>query len=224
MFKKKLASMVLASAMVLSMNAVAFAADTTIQTPNSDTGAYSSDVTIDSEVKTPTIRITVPGSTKVAINPYKMSYSLGESKTSTDVLANPIQYIKNESDVAVSVSATTSAKPTDGGNAVIAAAALKGTETTKSVFAYLELKEAANNTDAVTFLDKYDAKEPTQLVFGTKATTKANMLKLAAGNTAATYAAFKVLGDVAATPSKAWTDADKIDLSLTFNFVPSVTE
>lgn len=222
MIKKRLMALTLAAAMTLSVGTAAFAADTTVDAPDSETGAYKADVTVDSEVKVPTIKITVPGSTKVAINPYKMEYELEDSTTVTDALANPVQYIKNESDVAIAVSTTTSALAAEGSDVVLSTSALKGTETTKSVFAYLELKTAADTSSAVEFSTEYNSKATDQIVFGTKATTKTKMLTLDAGDSSPTYAAYKVLGQVASNPAKAWTESDKLNMSLTFNFAPVV--
>lgn len=82
---------------------VALAADTTVTDPNSETGAYSAEVTVTTEVCVPTIKVTVPDSFEVEINPYKMEYEFTDNTTASDVLVNVEQTITNESDVAIDV-------------------------------------------------------------------------------------------------------------------------
>ena len=217
--KKKILAIALLGAMTLSMNSVAFAADTVVNAPEPTSGVYKADVDVSTEVSVPTIKITVPGDTKVAINPYKMAYEM-DSVEYTDVLANAEKAIKNESDVAISVSATASAKASEGSEVVLATTALKGTETTKSVFAYLEVAEKTDESTA--FAESFNTKAANQLALTTKETTKKGMITLAAGDATATYAGFKILGDAAAKPAKAWTTADKMDISLVFSFDPVV--
>ena len=315
--KKKILAIALLGAMTLSMNSVAFAADTVVNAPEPTSGVYKADVDVSTEVSVPTIKITVPGDTKVAINPYKMAYEMdsveytdvlanaekaiknesdvaisvsatASAKASegsevvlattalkgtettksvfaylevaektdestaaafaesfntkaanqlalttkettkkgsveyTDVLANAEKAIKNESDVAISVSATASAKASEGSEVVLATTALKGTETTKSVFAYLEVAEKTDESTAAAFAESFNTKAANQLALTTKETTKKGMITLAAGDATATYAGFKILGDAAAKPAKAWTTADKMDISLVFSFDPVV--
>ena len=217
--KKKILAIALLGAMTLSMNSVAFAADTVVNAPEPTSGVYKADVDVSTEVSVPTIKITVPGDTKVAINPYKMAYEM-DSVEYTDVLANAEKAIKNESDVAISVSATASAKASEGSEVVLATTALKGTETTKSVFAYLEVAEKTDESTAAAFAESFNTKAANQLALTTKETTKKGMITLAAGDATATYAGFKILGDAAAKPAKAWTTADKMDISLVFSFDP----
>lgn len=123
----------------------------------------------------------------------------------TDVLANAEKAIKNESDIVISVSATASAKASDSSEVVLATTALKGTETTKSVFAYLEVAEKADESTVATFAESFNTMAANQLALITKETKKKGMITLAAGDTAATYAGFKIWGDAAAKPAKAWT-------------------
>lgn len=217
--KKELIALSLSGAMALSMalscNTVASA--DTIANPN-EAGIYSQDVTVDTTVKVPTISVDVPTSASIAINPYNLKYDVDGTEY-TDSIVSVEQTIKNESDVAISVGATAEAAASTGSEVVLATAALKGTETTKSVFAYLELAPKADESTAGTYNDAYNSKTASQLVLGKKA-TKSDMITLEAGDTTPTYAGFKVIGSAASKPAKAWTTNDTVDVTLTFNITP----
>lgn len=212
--KHKILASVLAVTMAMGMSMTAFAADTAITAPDGTSGIYGAELTGDSIVKVPTIKITVPSAlSQVAINPYKMKYTV-DSKEYTDQIVFAEQTIKNESDVAVSVNiAELKAGIESGSDAVIATAAPTEKTTTKSVFMYLELKDKAG-----TYKDAYKSSEQTQLlVGGTKASAKTDMIELAATTGEAN---FKLAGAVATRPAKDWTDKDKITVSLKFTFTP----
>lgn len=147
----------------------------------------------------PTINITLSDTSakKIGLNPYGLAYE------------------------AISVSAT--AKAVAGSEAVLATAPLKGTETTKSVFAFLELKQKTAAADELTTAPAYDAKAATQVAFSTKGTTKKDMVTLPAGDSSATYAGYKIFGDVASKPAKAWAATDTVDMSIVFQFDPVKT-
>lgn len=220
--KKKILTLALAGALVLSANSVAYAADTEITAPTD--GAYSSSINVSADVKVPTIKITLSdtSSKKVGLNPYGLKYEVVPDTEVTDAIANVEETITNESNVAISVNATTKAT-TKGDDVILATSMLKGTETTKSVFAYLELEGGKENADTpVLTTSTYDSKAANQLVFGAKATTKTNMVTLAAGDSAATYAGYKIFGGVASKPAKAWAETDGLDLNITFSFEPVI--
>lgn len=217
--KKKIISMALACALVLSASQTAGAADTNITTPTD--GAYTSSVEIEADVTVPTINITLSDTAgkKVGINPYKLEYSIGSEKY-TDVIPNIEETITNESNVAIAVNVTTKATIAQGSEAVVATAPLKGTETTKSVFSYLQIKAKDSADAALSTAPAYDAKSAEFIAFATKDTTKKAMVTLGAGNDSATYAGYKIFGDVAAKPAKAWAATDTLNFSIVFSFEP----
>lgn len=201
MKKNKLFTLVLAGVMALSMAVPAFAEE----------------VNITGSTQAPTISITVPTEGTVVINPYRMTVEVEEEEV-TDKIISAVQYIVNESDVAVSVSATVTG--TVAGEAVLATAALKGTETTKSVFMYLEVAEATadDGTGDPEWATAYD--KATHVIVNAKGTTLSNILTLDAGDEDPTYAAFHLAGDVASAPATAWTDADTVSVKIVFTFNP----
>lgn len=215
--KKKLLSLALAGALTLSTSSVAFAADTTINAPTD--GTYSSSVEATGETKVPTINITLSdtSSKKVGLNPYQLKFTSGGVTDGTDQIVNKEEKITNASDVKIKVNATTTATVPSGSEAVVATAALKGTETTKSIFAYLQIDKGATVTKA-----DYNAKTANQLAFATKATTKKEMVTLDDSTGSDKVATYKIFGNVAPNPAKAWAATDTVDFKIVYQFEPVV--
>ena len=214
---KKLVSTALAGAMALSLSVPAFAADTDLEQSTNITGT----------TQAPTIKITVPATGAVTVNPYKMAVSVGGSDV-TDQIISATQYIENASDVALKVSAEVTG--TAAGNLAFATASTQGSRapTTNSVFMYFEMVASDDGSTEPTWATAYDSKAATQILVSTKATKKADMLTLAAGTgtaaaSAGGYAAFHLAGDAASTPTTAWAAADKADVAIAFTFTPTAT-
>lgn len=217
---KKLVSTALAGAMALSLSVPAFAADGDLQQSTDITGT----------TQAPTIKITVPATGTVVVNPYKMSVTpAGASTAVTDQIISATQFIENASDVALKVSAEVTG--TAAGNLAFATASTQGSRapTTNSVFMYFEMVASDDgSTEPTTWATAYDSKATTQILVSTKATKKADMLTLAAGTgtaaaSAGGYAAFHLAGDAASTPTTAWAAADKADVAIAFTFTPTAT-
>jgi hypothetical protein len=190
---KKLLALGMATTFVFASTMTAFADDTVVK--EADTaGAYSATVTVTDTITTPIINVTVPTSTSFTIDPYEIA---GEGQ-----IVSTGQTIINKSNVGIAVGATLTGKiDTAGGSGVtLASAALKGTETTKSAFLYLNVVEGVVDTEADgydadddttwtikektagTLSAAYDSKSTSQIVLATKAATKAGMVTLAAAN------------------------------------------
>ena len=219
---KKIMSTALAGVMALSLAVPAFAA------ANAET-ALEQNTAITGTTQAPTIKITVPATGTVTVNPYKMAVSVGGSDV-TDQIISATQYIENASNVAIKVSAQVTG--TAAGNLAFATATTQGTKavTTNSVFMYFEMDVADKNdgTADPTWATAYDSKSNKQILVSTKATKKTDMVTLAAGTSTAAastggYAAFHLAGDAASAPTSAWTDADKADVAIAFTFTPTST-
>ena len=106
--KKRLLTLVLATTMVMSMSISAFAA--TID----DAGDLADQEVVvgESTVKEPTVKITVPTSTSIILNPYKISFEQNGAIVNNQVVSVP-QVIVNESDVPVAVSISSLKVTTD---------------------------------------------------------------------------------------------------------------
>ena len=216
---KKIMSTALAGVMALSLAVPAFAA------ANTDT-SLEQNTAITGTTQAPTIKITVPATGTVTVNPYKMEVTVGGSGV-TDQIISATQFIENASDVAVKVSAQVTG--TAAGNLAFATASTQTKAvTTNSVFMYFEMVASDDGSTEPTWATAYDSKSATQILISTKATKKADMLTLAAGTgTAAAstggYAAFHLAGDAASTPTTAWAAADKADVAIAFTFTPTAT-
>lgn len=215
---KKVIATLLAATMVMSTSVMAYAAE--ITTPG-ESGTYTSTVTGDSAIQTPTIKITVPTTVSMTIDPYKIAEK--------NQIVSDDQFIINKSNVPISVGVGLYAtKKTEASDITLATAALKGSETTKSVFAYLDMVSSEDGSTA-THTGTYDAKSPSQFVlaYGTDAkyTTKANMITLAKGtDEKPTYAAYNFQGSVATKPAKAWAATDLLTVTTVFTFTPVLSE
>lgn len=210
--KKKILSLAMAAAMVLSVSSVSQAADSS---KNFDvTGTYTE----------PTLTITMSGTSgNVAINPYGLDASVTgvTGDALKEKLVNKVETITNGSAVAVAVNATV--KGTASGNLKLATAAFKDalTEKGNSVFAFLDIEKGATGTPAtIAGTTAYDSKAANQVVFGTKETTKKAMVTLDKTGGTAPMASFKIVGDVAPNPTTPWTTDDKVDFTIVFDFEP----
>lgn len=222
--KKKILSMAIACALVLSVTRTAGAAEgTTVEEP--ENGVYSAAVKADAEVETPTIKITISSGEEkmVKLNPYKIQIT-EDGKTYSDKIANAEDYIKNESNVPISVNVAASATTSDAKKVPLSATPLTGKETTKSVFAFLAIKNADNDTSAAfETAPAYNKTEKGQILFEAKATPKTGVVTLGVGSSTATYAAYKIFGDVSSTPSEAWdAENDKVTFNIIFSFDPLI--
>lgn len=219
--KKKILSMVMAGAMVLSVCSVSQATEIS---KNTDGKYAAGEITVGGEYVVPTIDVTLSdtGSSKIAINPYGLGTTSVVSGLSGDdataQLANKVETITNASAVALAVNATVIAEPATNSKATLATAALKDTETKNAIFAYLQVDKGA----AADFSAKeYDTKANTnQVLFGTKATTKKAIVTLDKGTGSDKVASYKILGQVAPNPTALWTSDDKVNFKITFDFEP----
>ncbi len=234
MTMKKITSLALSGALALSLSAPAFAADPDTKELSLD--APSANTTISVTTKAPTIKVTIPQTGAALLNPYKMSVKPidatgAEDASGTavqDQILSPTQYITNESDVAVSISADITGKPAKN---VSLANADWGTKppTTNSVFMYFQILNTDDNTSDVTW-DNFDAKSTKQAVVATTKVSKPDMVTLAADtdpdttDTGDTYAAFHFGGKVVEKPAKAWTAADTVDVTIAFSVAPVANE
>jgi hypothetical protein len=243
-FMKKIGSVALAGVMAASLSIPAFAAaDTKTNTETKVTGAYQ-------EIA---IAVTVPATGTAQINPYGLPVEFTKSESSTkttkvsgqQIVTQPL-YISNEGDVALDISASVTTGVT--GDATIATAALEGTETTKSIYAYLQMVPSANKTlddtgkdkiieefaaDATWTTDKVGKlvlpKEDTDAVTADKLATLAASKVTGTGSDATvTYnvgsiVLFRVAGNVVTKPEDDWTAKDGFTATIAYTFTPATT-
>lgn len=197
---KKLMATMLAGACVLSMGSTVFAEDAATTDP------YNQDATVTVTTNVPEIDVTLPTAFSVVINPYKLETADGATS-----IVTAEQTMTNASECAVKITADVMAEVSENSEVKIATAALKGSETTKSVFMYLETTATTG-----TYADAYDKESENQNIITTKE-TEVTLAELAATDGTA-Y--FKILGDAASAPETPWKETDTVDVTLKFHITP----
>lgn len=211
-----------ATALSLLVGTTCFAADDATIGSIGD-AAEGTAVEVSGSVEVPTISITVPTTADIVINPYQMSVTPDGAEASTNAIICPEYTITNESNVAVAVNVVSLGANLENANgAVMATSVLKGTETTKSVFCYLDVHEKGKTPTAY-------SKATNQLLVGTtaKPASKEAIATLAAGNETPATCDFSFAGSVIANPKvtdsvKAWSGSDSISIALKYSFTPQV--
>lgn len=226
--KKKIMALVLASIMTVGCTMTAFAEDTTLNDAEVSAGTK---IEVSSKVELPIIKVVVPTTAKIILNPFKMEatvveadedHDIEEVKSSDQILCAS-QKITSFSNVKIDVNvADLVAKPSDG---VLVSATSAAKLTTKSAYVFLkvgtttlacgtETKPAAKTQVAT--LDICDLDEEGNL----------------AEEAVAPSVEFTFGGDMVANPTvlnserklvpAPWTDADSINVEFKFTFTPVV--
>lgn len=217
--KKKLIAFVLAGAMTFGASLTAFAADATV----SDTTAETT-VTGTGSINVPTIRVTVPTAFDVVLNPFQIAYEDADGNTQKTQIVTVPQLITNESNVAVAVNVK-EFKATPSSDVKLSAKPV-AKATDKSVYLYLEIVNSTTDTAANAKFTGTASLVPTD--DSGDGSSKDAIVTLAAGDETATYAAFKLGGDMVVNPVEAdgtatpWVAADKVDVSFKFTFTPQM--
>lgn len=235
---KKLVSAVLAGALAFSLSAPAFASVSYSEELGQGT-EYEGSLT------TPTIKIHVPESGAVALNPYKLTIKVDATSglpasngtaENTDQIISPTNYITNGSDVALNVGVTVTGKLPDGkkdvrfATASTVPAAGKAAATTNDIFMYFEIDNVDDKNEP-TWPDAYNGTKPAQgqtakqVLVKNGATTVANIITLgatSADGTDDTYAAYRLTGDLVTAPTRAWVEDDAVSVAVAFTFTPCV--
>jgi len=204
---KKLLSFVMAGMCVSTLTAPATAANVT---------------KISAVCRLPEIKVTVPSTGRVYINPYKIPVNIGASENSGQIISLPAS-IANNSEVPIEVNVTVTGKPKSGSTLTLSQTSTKDSdETSKKVFLYFEMQATDPGTDLTTLTwdSAYNADKHV-IINGQK---KDNIVKLsAAENGKATeggIGAFHIAGDAVQSPENEWNDTDGVDVDIAFTFTP----
>ena len=241
---KKLISMAVTAAMVFALAAPAFAlggnsgtdtsgGGTQTATPAADTGSGDTEepaensIAVDSSIEIPTVKVTVPTSGAVVLNPYKMKFKVG-SDDKTDIFYSAPIICKNESDCDLNVSA--SASVTAGGDIKIVDAA-NSVQTTepgdKNV--WIEMQSGTfDDKDSTAFkaesadLKFTFEKAGTGYGYGAKGagiSIEDKYLSLPYSEDA-TYFGFILNGDVNKKTKDVWAVEDTVTVTIVLTFIP----
>jgi hypothetical protein len=157
---KRILSLTLAGVMAASLSIPAFAANKEVGltdgTPTTSSGATATEVS--GAYKEIEIKVSVPTTGNVQINPYGLPVEITTSAGDPAVMkgkqiTSQPMYISNEGSVDLSVGATVTTKNGEGSGITFASAAPTSKSTDKEAFVYLELKQATTTTATSTIED-----------------------------------------------------------------------
>jgi hypothetical protein len=225
--KKKILSAILALTMVMGISVASFAEDATLSGSEAATGGQA--VTVSSTTTTPTIKVVVPTTAAIIINPFQLEVDIdgagsGQEK-STDQIISPVYTIKSESnvDIAVNVSTFKVEKKTGSSDIAFVSKSAKSA-TAKSAYIYLFVADEITSSTATT--------TPTLVATAAGASKNAVATIVKGGDAEAPKKVqFKLCGDVNANPTKTenkvttadpWKDADGVTIDLKFTFTPQI--
>ncbi len=208
---KKLLASACVLALALGMSVPAMAADTEIAQ-----GATGTEITINSELKVPTIKVTVGPSTNVIVNPYQMTFDTNK----TDSLYNTATTIKSNSTIKVNITAT----PTATGNGVTfmetAVPTGDNAPATPAVHMVLKMKAVADSTTAGSYAGA-DGEEALIVKQGDPTHSATITMDAASDATDANakWGAFVITGD---TGGNGWTNDNAITVKIIFTIKPVI--
>lgn len=217
--RKRLLCVVLTLAMLFSVQSAAAATGNTRSTV----------ITATLTNQTPTIKVTVPSTAEVYLNPLKLPVSINSKSTREQIVSTPC-VIANESDVPLQVDVTVTGQINEGSNMSLVTSSTKNsTSTSKRAFIYFEIQPAdTDDFSKVVWDAAYSRSKRNHIPVTTMERTKTNTVVLASttldGEIAEKggYAAFRLTGDAVVNPRKAWTEDDGLTVEIAFTFVPLV--
>jgi hypothetical protein len=172
---------------------------------------------IDALCNIPEIRVTVPPSANVYINPFNIPVEIDGESIQEQIVCDP-SYIENASEVPISVSASVTGVLKEGSDMRLISSSTEGVGlTSKSAFVYFEI-QAAENPDQAVWDQDYDATK--HIIVRTSTKAKKNIVTIAQADQPKHFGVFRLTGDCVPTPRREWTEADGIDVSIAFTFKP----
>lgn len=249
---KKLISMAVTAAMVFALAAPAFAVVPSGGSSSGDSGSSGSNgssgsgavtetpaannnseepaensVSVDSSIEIPTVKVTVPTSGAVVLNPYKMKFKVG-SDEKTDIFYSAPIICKNESDCDLDVSASASVLAGGDIKIVDAANSVQTTEAgDKNVWIEMKSGKFADKDSTAFSQESTDLKftfekAGTGYGYGAKGagiSIEDKYLSLPYSEDA-TYFGFILNGDVNKKTKDVWAVEDTITVTIVLTFIP----
>lgn len=171
---------------------------------------------VNAQCDLPEIRVTVPSTASIFINPYEMSVEIDGGASTDQIISTPAA-IKNESPVPLSVNVTITGYLKENCIMRLASESVKDSDTTsKCAFIYFEI--VASDSTAGDWAETYDPEK--HLLVRTGSRTMRNIVTLDAVDGDNPYGAFRLTGDCVAYPRTEWTEEDGLDAKIAFTFVP----
>lgn len=191
--------------------------------------AVGSKTIITAACKLPVIRVSVPSTGKVYINPAKLSLS-ASTGVRFDAAANVVPQvvsapscIRNESEVPVEVNISAKGTVSSGSGITLVKTSTTGsTSKNKNLFMFLQMKavdeDEAGDLENVVWDSSYDAEN--HVLIGTTAKSKNAIVTLDEKDGENSYGAFLLSGDCITNPTKPWRATDKLNVNVVFTFTP----
>lgn len=173
----------------------------------------------DVDCSMPEVKVSVPSTGELFINPYSMPVDVKENIVQDQIVSIP-GCILNESLVPLQVDVSVISKIKEGSDMVLSSVTTKDSDSTgKRAFIYFEIKASDTEDPASSIWENaYDAEK--HVVVRTTAKSKKNIVRLGAADQKGCYGSFRLTGDCVAMPKKVWTEADGIDVEISFTFTP----
>lgn len=172
---------------------------------------------IDASCELPEIKVTVPTTGNLFINPYEMPVEINGESIGHQIISTPT-VILNESIVPLKVSATVTGKIKESSDMALSSISVDSGYTKKKAFIYFEI-QSTNDLNTVTWDSEYNAEK--HIIVRTSPKTKKNIVTLDAydeNGQKKCYGAFRLTGNCAAVPKIPWTEADGVDVTIAFTF------
>lgn len=211
MKRKRLLCVVLTLALLFSAQSAAAAAE----------AANERSMIITATPRMPVIKVSVPTSGQIYLNPLKMPVEVHGDWTDEQIISYPLT-IANESDCAVQVDVKVTGAVKAGSDMTLATSPTNGTGTNKSAFVYFEMHPSdPYDPYSVEWDPAYDASK--HIAVTTSGASKTNVVTLEAASIYGEVlggAAFRLTGDAVKTPTNAWNEKDGIDVTVAYTFTP----
>lgn len=156
----------------------------------------------------PIIRVTVPNSGRVLLNPYRLKTAL-DGKASTEQVLSRTYRMKNESEIPVTVWAQAVGIVPPGSEAVFTLEPPRSDSEEKEAFLFAEFQPA----DEEEWLGTY-SKERNQLLISEEKGNKKPVLTLPAKS----EGIYRLFGSTSVPSSRMWTEQDTVNVTIAFSF------
>lgn len=165
----------------------------------------------------PEIRVTVPSTAGIFINPYEMSVEI-DGVASTDQIISTPAAIKNESLVPLSVNVTITGYLKENCIMRLVTESLKDDTETTSKCAFIYFEMVASDSKTGDWAETYDPEK--HIVVRTGSRGMRNIVTLDAVDGDKPYGAFRLTGDCVAYPRTPWSKEDGLRAEIAFTFIP----
>ncbi len=189
-----------------------------------NTGNKRTTVITATKCRLPVIRVAVPTTGSVYINPLKVPVYIGDLESDEQIISPPVS-IANMSDVPLKVDVAVTGAIKAGSTMSLVTSPTGGSGTNKSAFVYFDIKQSnSEDPESVEWDPAYDASKHIAVVAGVPI-TKNDVFTLPAmtldGEIAeGGYAPFRLSGDAVKKPTDAWNSKDGIYVTVAFTFTP----